>query len=157
MKKKKIILICSDGGHLAQILELKELFTQYDYLLVSEKTEATIELKEKYNIRFLKGRPKGERGIMFWFSIVANMFLSLRLLLTHYPKVIITTGSHTAVPMCILGKIFFVKIVWILSFARINSKAKSASLIYPIADKFVVQWETAQKLYPKSIYLGGIY
>jgi len=157
MKKKKIILICSDGGHLAQILELKELFTQYDYLLVSEKTEATIELKEKYNIRFLKGRPKGERGIMFWFSIVANMFLSLRLLLTHYPKVIITTGSHTAVPMCILGKVFFVKIVWILSFARINSKAKSASLIYPIADKFVVQWETAQKLYPKSIYLGGIY
>jgi len=157
MKKKKIILICSDGGHLAQILELKELFTQYDYLLVSEKTEATIELKEKYNIRFLKGRPKGERGIMFWFSIVANMFLSLRLLLTHYPKVIITTGSHTAVPMCILGKIFFVKIVWILSFATINSKAKSASLIYPIADKFVVQWETAQKLYPKSIYLGGIY
>lgn len=157
MKKKKIILICSDGGHLAQILELKELFTQYDYLLISEKTEATIELKEKYNIRFLKGRPKGERGLMFWFSVAANMFLSLRLLLTHYPKVIITTGSHTAVPMCILGKIFFVKVVWILSFARINSKAKSASLIYPIADKFVVQWETAQKLYPKSIYLGGIY
>jgi beta-1,4-N-acetylglucosaminyltransferase len=157
MKKKKIILICSDGGHLAQILELKELFTQYDYLLVSEKTEATIELKEKYNIRFLKGRPKGERGIMFWFSIIANMFLSLRLLLTHYPKVIITTGSHTAVPMCILGKVFFVKVVWILSFARINSKAKSASFVYPIADKFIVQWETAQKLYPKSIYLGGIY
>jgi len=157
MKKKKIILICSDGGHLAQILELKDLFTQYDYLLISEKTEATIELKEKYNIRFLKGRPKGRRGIMFWFSLVANLFLSLRLLLTHYPKVIITTGSHTAVPMCILGKIFFVKVVWILSFARINSKAKSASLVYPIADKFIVQWETAQKLYPKSIYLGGIY
>ncbi len=157
MKKKKIILICSDGGHLAQILELKELFTQYDYLLISEKTEATIELKEKYNIRFLKGRPKGERGIMFWFSVLANMFLSLRLLLTHYPKVIITTGSHTAVPMCILGKLFFVKVVWILSYARINTKAKSASLIYPIADKFIVQWETAQKLYPNSIYLGGIY
>jgi beta-1,4-N-acetylglucosaminyltransferase len=157
MKKKKIILICSDGGHLAQILELKELFTQYDYLLISEKTEATIELKEKYNIKFLKGRPKGERGIMFWFSVLANMFLSLRLLLTHYPKVIITTGSHTAVPMCILGKLFFVKVVWILSYARINTKAKSASLIYPIADKFIVQWENAKKLYPNSIYLGGIY
>jgi beta-1,4-N-acetylglucosaminyltransferase len=157
MKKKKIILICSDGGHLAQVLELKELFTQYNYLLIVEKTEATIELKDKYNIRFLKGRPKGERGIMFWFSILANMFLSLRLLLTHYPKVIITTGSHTAVPMCILGKLFFVKVVWILSFARINTKAKSASLIYPIADKFIVQWESAKKLYPNSIYLGGIY
>jgi UDP-N-acetylglucosamine:LPS N-acetylglucosamine transferase len=157
MKKKKIILICSDGGHLAQILELKELFVQYDYLLITEETDATVALKDKYNIKFLKGRPKGERGLMFWFSILSNMFLSLRLLITHYPKVIITTGSHTAVPMAILGKLFFVKVVWILSFARINSKAKSASLIYPIADKFIVQWETAQQLYPKSIYLGGIY
>jgi beta-1,4-N-acetylglucosaminyltransferase len=157
LSRKKIILICSDGGHLAQILEIKDLFKQYDYLLVTEKTEATAALSEKYNIRFLKPRPKGGRGLEFWFSVFSNLFLSFKILVTHFPKVIITTGSHTAVPMCILGKVLFVKVVWILSFARIDTKAKSASLIYPIADKFIVQWKTAQKLYPKSIYLGGIY
>lgn len=142
---------------MAQILELKELFVQYDYLLVTEKTEATISLKSKYNVCFLKSRPRGGRNLKFWLSIFFNLFLSLKILFTHYPKVIITTGSHTAVPMCFLGKLFFVKVVWILSFARIDTKAKSASLVYPIADKFIVQWESAQKLYPKSTYVGGIY
>jgi|ERR1700743_2492474 len=156
--KKKIILICSDGGHLAQILELKELFIQYDYLIITEGTEATFPLKEKYNICYLKSRPQGgKRSITFILSLFINLFLSFRLLISHYPKVIITTGSHTAVPICLLGKLFRVKIVWILSFARINTRAKSASFIYPIADKFIVQWESAQALYPRSIYLGGLY
>jgi len=158
MKKRKIILICSDGGHLAQILELKDLFTQYDYLIVTEKTTATSFLKEKYNVRYLKSRSKGDkRSIAFFLSLVANFVISFRILLNHYPKVIITTGSHTAIPMCILGKVLFTKIVWILSYARINTKAKSASMIYPIADLFIVQWKSAQKLYPKSKYIGGIY
>ena len=72
-------------------------------------------------------------------------------------KVVITTGSHTAVPICLLGKLLRVKIIWILSFARINTRARSASIVYPIADRFIVQWEPVQHLYPKSIYLGGIY
>lgn len=158
MKKKKIILICSDGGHLAQILELAELFQQYDYLLVTELTQATITLKERYNVKFLNPRSKGKkRSLKFAWSIIVNLFLSLKILLSHYPKAIITTGSHTAVPMCFIGKLFLTKVIWILSYARVNSKAMSANLVYPIADKFLVQWDTAASLYPKSIYLGGIY
>lgn len=157
-KLKKIILIASDGGHLAQILELKEMFSQYNYLLVTEKTLATLPLQENYNIRFLHGRSMGKgRGFQFLITLVLNSFLSLKLLLTYYPKVIITTGSHTAVPMCFLGKLLGVKIIWILSFARTNSKSFSADVIYPIADKFIVQWPGVQSLYKKSIYLGGIY
>ena len=156
--KKKIILICSDGGHLAQILELKDLFLQYNYLIITEKSEATISLKNKYNVRFVRHRSKGgNRGISFCVSVILNLLLSIKIIISHYPKVIITTGSHTAVPMCFLGKLLFVKIVWILSYARITTKAKSADLIYPIADRFLVQWESAQKLYPKSKFLGGVY
>lgn len=158
MKKKKIILICSDGGHLAQMLELEELFRQYDYLIVTEKTLATLPLKEKYNMLFLKSRPEGsKRSLAFFYSLFLNTLLSLRLLFAHYPKAIITTGSHTAVPICLLGKLFKVKVIWILSFARISTRARSADVIYPIADRFIVQWESVQKLYPGSIYLGGIY
>lgn len=157
-KKKKIILICSDGGHLAQMLELKVLFENYDYLLITEGTESTFPLKEKYNIRYLKSRPSGgKRSVAFLLSLFQNLFLSVKLLLSHFPKTVITTGSHTAVPMCLLAKVFRVKVVWILSFARINTRAKSADFIYPLADKFIVQWQSAQKLYPKSIFLGGIY
>ncbi len=152
------MLVSSDGGHLAQILELKDMFTGYDYLLVTEKTPATLFLKETLNVRYLKKRSGNhKRGIQFFFVLLLNSLRSLRLLAQHFPKVIITTGSHTAVPICILGKIIGVKIVWILSFARVNSRAFAADLIYPIADKFIIQWPEVQNYYKKGIYLGGIY
>lgn len=157
-KKKRIILICSDGGHLAQILELNEWFAKYDYLLVTEKSEATLPLEEQYNIAYLRGRSKGKRrDFNFFLILIFNSFLSLKLLISHYPKMIITTGSHTAIPMCMLGRLFAVKVVYILSFARISSKAFSANIIYPIANKFLVQWPGMKKYYKKGIYLGGIY
>lgn len=158
MENKRIILICSDGGHLAQILELNEMFLHYNYLIVTEESPATIPLKEKYNIRYLKGRSKGKkRNMSFLFSLLINAFLSLKILIQHFPKAIITTGSHTAIPMCFLGKLSGVKIIWILSYARINSRAFSADIIYPIADKFIIQWPGVQKFYKKAVYLGGIY
>lgn len=158
MKKKKIILVCSDGGHLAQVLELEEMFMRYNYMIITEKTPATSPLKAKYNLVYLKSRPEGtKRSLSFFYTLFLNLILSLKLLITHYPKAIITTGSHTAVPICILGKLLRIKIIWILSFARINTRARSADVIYPFADRFIVQWKPVQSLYPKSIYLGGIY
>lgn len=156
--KKRIILICSDGGHLAQILELKDMFLSYDYLIVTEESPATLPLREKYNIKYLKGRSKGKkRNLAFIFNLIVNVFWSLKILIQHFPKAIVTTGSHTAIPMCLLGKIAGVKIIWILSYARINSRAFSADIIYPIADKFIIQWPGVHKFYKRAVYLGGIY
>ncbi|MCE7053282.1 hypothetical protein LZF95_01250 [Algoriphagus sp. AGSA1] len=157
-QKRKILLVCSDGGHLAQILELKELFENYDYLLVTEKAPSTLPLAKHYNVKFVHARPEGKnRKLGFYLSLLINSFTSLRIFLSHRPKVIITTGSHTAVPFCLLGKLMGIKVVWILSYARINSKAASANLIYPIADRFLVQWPTMKNLYKDSIYMGSIY
>lgn len=157
-KKRKILLVSSDGGHLAQILELKELYEKYDYLVVTEKAPATIPLTKYYNIEFVKQRPEGKnRKLGFYYSLMQNTYTSLKILIKHRPKVIITTGSHTAIPFCLLGKVMGIKVVWILSYARINSKAASANLIYPIADRFLVQWPKMKNHYKNSIYLGSIY
>lgn len=156
--KKKIIMVCSDGGHLAQMLELKELFDRYDYLLVTEKTAATKNLANSYNMAYVEPRPEGKnRKLSFFISLIKNSWMALKILIKHRPKAVITTGSHTAVPFCLLAKPFGAKVVWILSFARINSKAASANLIYPIADKFIVQWPQMLKHYKKAVYMGSIY
>ena len=73
------------------------------------------------------------------------------------PKYIITTGTHTAVPMCYIGKLFGSKIIFIETFANKNTKTLSGKLIYPIANLFLVQWEEMLKLYPKAIFGGSIY
>ncbi len=158
IEKKKILLVSSDGGHLAQLLEMKELYSRYDYLLVTEKAKSTLPLQENYNVKFVEARSEGQkRNFGFFYSLVKNTFLALSIIRSHRPKVIITTGSHTAIPFCVVGKAMGVKVVWILSYARINSKAASANLIYPMADRFLVQWPSMKKHYKKAIYKGSVY
>ncbi|WP_042354291.1 polysaccharide biosynthesis protein, partial [Bacillus rubiinfantis] len=53
MKKPKVLFICSVGGHLTELLQLKSLFQKYDYHLVTENTELTKELKDEYKVSFL--------------------------------------------------------------------------------------------------------
>ncbi|RZL47533.1 MAG: polysaccharide biosynthesis protein [Pedobacter sp.] len=158
MKKKqtKVLFVCSAGGHLAEVLALEGLRDKYEYLIVTEDVETTRSMSDKYNFKYIKPDVMG-RGIGYFWNIGLNFFLSLPILFTFKPTVIITSGSHTAFPMCVLAKLMGIKIIYILSYARVNTKAKSANILYPIADLFLVQWSSALKLYPKSLYKGGLF
>lgn len=155
-KDVKVLFVSSAGGHLDEILQLEELRNKYEYLIVTEDLVSTKSLKDKYPVEYIKPDVMG-RGPKYIWNILVNFFLSFSILMKFKPKVILTTGSHTAFPMCVLGKLMGIKIIYILSYARVNSKAKTANLVYPFADLFLVQWESAQKLYPKSIYRGGLF
>lgn len=156
--RKKILFISSTGGHLSELMALKPLFKKYECEIITEKTNSTISLKKKYGkkIHYLI---YGTKHYMFSyiFKTPINIFKSLYLYLKIRPKVIITTGAHTAVWMCYIGKLFRSKIIYIETLANINTKTLSGKLIYPIADKFIVQWEEMLKLYPKAIYGGFIF
>lgn len=158
MKKKKVLFISSTGGHLTELLQLKPLFSKYDYHIITEKDKTNKDLKNKYKER-ISYLPYGTRSHFFKYVFI-YLFLILKTIYLYFkirPKVIITTGTHTAGPMCYLGKIFGSKIIYIETFANINKKTATGKLIYPIADLFIVQWEEMLKLYPKAIYGGAIF
>ncbi len=155
-KKKKVMFISSVGGHLTQMLNLKEIFDNYNYILVTEKTDVTKNMKNQYNIKYLK---YGSRDYItrYVFIFTYNIIKSVILFLKYSPDVIVTTGTHTAVPMCYIGWFFKRKIIFIESFAKSKSPTLSGRLVYPIATTFIVQWKSMLKFYPKAKYLGGIY
>ena len=157
MKNKKVLFISSTGGHLDELLQLKSLFKKYDSYIITEKTKSTIDLKDKYSkVNYLVYGTK-DHFITYIFKFIYNVFKSLILFIKIRPKVIVTTGTHTAVPMCYIGKLFFRKIIYIETIANSETKTLSGKLVYPIADTFIVQWESMLKLYPKAIYGGWIY
>ena len=156
--RRKVLFISSTGGHLEELLALKPLFKKYDYEIVTEKTSSTISLREKYGkkVHYLI---YGTKHYIFSYILKTplNIFKSLYFYIKIRPKVIITTGAHTAVWMCFIGKLFRSKIIYIETLANISTKTLSGKLIYPIADKFIVQHEEMLKLYPKAIYGGFIF
>ena len=154
---KKVLFISSTGGHLSELLQLQILFKKYNSYLITEKTKSTINLKNKFDkVNFLVYGTKDHK-FSYIFKFSYNCIKSLFLFIKIRPKVIVTTGTHTAVPMCYIGKLFGCKIIFIETFANSNTKTLTGKLVYPIADTFIVQWESMLKLYPKAIYGGWIY
>jgi beta-1,4-N-acetylglucosaminyltransferase len=155
-KKFRILLPSSSGGHLSEIFQLKELLDNTEHLFVTEDLPLTRRLLQDRPCRFV--RPNGQnRNWVFWKNFLINWFLAVPILLKFRPHAIVTTGSHTAIPFCFLGKLLGCKIIYILSFCRIDSKAAAASAVYPIADLFFVQWQQMQSSYPKSRYAGPLF
>lgn len=155
---KKVLFISSTGGHLSEMMMLNDLFKKYDYHIITEKTKTTKSLKTKYDSRidYLIYGTK-DHPFSYPFKLLANCFKSLYLYLKIRPDFIVTTGAHTAGPMCCLGKIFGSRIIYIETFANIYTKTITGKLIYKFADLFIVQWKSMLKLYPKAIYGGRIY
>ena len=155
---KKVMFISSTGGHLSELLQLTPLFKEYDYFLVTEKTKSTASLAEKHpgKTSYLTYGTKSHL-LSYLFKFTNNIIKSLFLFIKIRPQVVVTTGTHTAVPMCYIAKLFGKKVIFIETFANSKTKTKAGSLVYPIADVFIVQWESMLELYPKAIYGGWIY
>lgn len=154
---KRILFPSSTGGHLNEILQLKLLFGKYETLVVTENVPINISILSRYNYQFVRPAKGDKKSIVFWRDILVNFVLAFKIIVKFKPDAIVTTGSHTAIPFCLIGKLFRCKIIYITSFCRTSSTALSANLIYPFSDLFIVQWEEIKKYYKKSIYVGQIY
>ena len=158
MSKRRVLFIASTGGHLNELLQLSPMFKELDYHLITEKTKSNMYLKDKYKnkVNYLIYGTK-HHILTYPFKLLCNCFISLHYYFRYRPDYIITTGVHTAGPMCCLGKIFGSKVIYIETFANMVSKTSTGRLIYPISDKFIVQWESMKKLYPKAEVGGWIF
>ena len=158
---KKVLFIASTGGHLSELLQLSPIFKNYDYSLITERTKSNVGLKNKYPNRvyyLISGTYTNFFAkIIYPFKLLLNCFKSLYFFLKIKPDVVITTGTHTAVPMCYIAHFFKKKVIFIETFANSIAPTKSGRMVYKIADLFIVQWESMLKFYPKAVYGGWIY
>ena len=73
------------------------------------------------------------------------------------PDLIISSGAAVAVPFFYLGKMMGAKLIYIEVFDRIDKPTMTGKMVYPIVDKFIVQWEEMKKVYPKAVNFGSIF
>ena len=150
----KICFAASSGGHYEQLLMLKPLMEKYDSFIMTEKTGYSSAVKG-HKMYYLHQVNRRERGFML--KMIQNAFVSLRIFLKERPDLVICTGVLAMIPMCLLTKLFGRKLIYIESFAKVTSGTETGKLLYRFADEFYVQWEPMLEVYPKAVYLGGIY
>ena len=148
----KICLVGSSGGHLAHLNMLKPFWKDEERFWVTfDKEDARSILKDEkmYSCHFPTNRSLK--------NLIKNTFLAIKVLKKEKPDVIISSGAAVAVPFFYIGKLFGAKTVYIEVFDRIDKPTVTGKLVYPVTDKFIVQWEEMKKVYSKAINLGSIF
>lgn len=84
-------------------------------------------------------------------NTIKNTILAFKILRKEKPDLIISSGAAVAVPFFWLGKLFGAKTVYIEIFDRIDKPTLTGKLVYPVTDKFIVQWEELKKFTLKQL------
>jgi UDP-N-acetylglucosamine:LPS N-acetylglucosamine transferase len=153
--KFDICLISSSGGHLAQLKKIVPILKKYKYEIITEKNITTKDLHEKNYVRYVYQQERKKPTFVLVF--LANLLLESIYFIQTRPRVVITTGAGAVIPFCFIAKIFGAKIIYIESFAKVNTPTITGKIIYRIADRFYIQWIELKKYYPDAIYKGIIY
>ena len=145
----KICFPSSSGGHLTQLYALKPWWSSFDRVWVTFNKEDTRSLL------------KDEKTVFCFYpthrnmvNLIRNAFLAFKVLWKERPNVIVSTGGGIAVPFFYIGKLFGCKLIYIEVYDRIDSPTLTGKIVYPVTDKFLVQWEEQKKYYPKGELWG---
>ena len=147
----KICLVGSSGGHLIQLYQLEKWWRNHDRFWVTfDKQDSRSLLIDEET--YWCYHPTN-RNIK---NLIKNTYLAFKILLKEKPDIIISTGAASAIPFFYLGKLFGCKTIYIEVFDRIDLPTVTGKIVYPITDKFILQWEEQKRFYPKGEVLGGI-
>ena len=125
-KNKRLLLVCSSGGHLLQLYSLHApLWSGYDRAWVSfDKSDARSLLKEE---RVYWGHFPTNRNIP---NLFRNFILAWKILRKERPDQVISTGAGIAVPFLLLARLFGAGSIYIESFARKKNMSLTGRLVY---------------------------
>jgi beta-1,4-N-acetylglucosaminyltransferase len=146
----KVLLVCSSGGHLDQVLLLREWLDKQDVAIATFLKPDAVD-------RITKWRSYG----LYWptnrhfVNLVRNTYVALRTLRRERPDVIISSGAAGAVPFFYLAKLSpHTRTVFIECYDRVDLPTLTARLIKPVTDLFIAQWSTQLATWPRRVDLG---
>tara|TARA_B100000989_G_scaffold43163_1_gene27488 strand:+ start:2357 stop:2803 length:447 start_codon:yes stop_codon:yes gene_type:complete len=138
---KKFCLVCSGGGHLSEILQIKKNSNIKNFFFI---INSKINFQNKKKIYFIS---HGVRGIKLLINFIEIFYIFLR----ERPNIIISTGASVALPACIIGKLFFkTKFIFFETVTRIKKPSLTGKIMYKLSDEFYYQWKSLKKFYPNG-------
>ena len=130
-----VLLVCSSGGHLLQMLALREAWEPFDRVWVTfDKSDARVLLRDETVIHAFGPT---NRNIP---NLLRNLRLAWRVVRRQRPRAIMTTGAGVAVPFAWIGRFTGIPTVYVESVTRMEGLSLSARMIQPVARRLYVQW-----------------
>jgi beta-1,4-N-acetylglucosaminyltransferase len=155
-ERADVLLVCSTGGHLLQLLALRGAWGEFSRVWVTfDKGDARSLLAEE-RVVFAHGPTNRNFGLLAAKNLLRNLAAALHLLRAVRPRVVLTTGAGVAVPFAWIGRLLGARVVYVESLTRIERPSLSCRLIAPVASRIYAQWPELPEAVPKARYLGSV-
>ena len=151
MKKKKICLAASAGGHLTELLSISDSWQNYETFFVTTVPVVQDNLKASGSVYVVGECNRENIGL-----VLLVLVRCIKIIFREKPDIVISTGAAAGCMICFLAKIMGAKIIWIDSITNVERISLSGRMVRYIADLFLVQWPELLSKYRKVEYAGTL-
>jgi beta-1,4-N-acetylglucosaminyltransferase len=147
-----VLLVASSGGHLLELLQLRDVWPRSERQWVTFEGADTRSLLEGELVTYAFSPTN--RNIP---NLLRNLGLAWRVLVSARPRAVVTTGAGVAVPFAWMGRLRGARVVYVESLTRIHRPSLTARLVHPVAHDFFVQWPELRQAFRKADYEGTVF
>ncbi len=147
----EVLLVCSSGGHLAQLVALEPWWRSRPRLWVTFRTPDAESLLAGENVVW--AHHPTTRNVP---NLLRNTALAARILSHRRPALILTTGAGVALPFFVLARLKRVPTAYIEVYDRIDLPTLTARLCRPFTTLFLAQWDEQRRFYPEAVVVGNL-
>ncbi len=149
---RRVLFVCSAGGHLSQLLQLQPWWLNHERKWVTFDTNDARSKLEGEDI--IPAHYPTTRSVP---NTIRNFLLAQSVIKEWQPDIVISNGAGVAVPFFAVAKRAGIPTVYLEVYDRVDSRTMTGKLVQPFTTRFCVQWPEQQKLYPGSELTGLVY
>jgi UDP-N-acetylglucosamine:LPS N-acetylglucosamine transferase len=146
-----VLLVSTQGGHLAQLLALRDWWSQREHMWVCPDTPDVVD------------RLAGERVIQSYspttrnvVNLMRNVALAVRVLRQERPSLVVSAGAGVAVPFFAVAWMLRIPTAFIEVYDRVDTPTMSGRLCGPFTTRRIVQWQSQLAFYPDARLVGPL-
>ena len=145
----KALLVCSSGGHLAQLYQLRPWWDRHERAWVTfAHPQAESLLAGEHMVPAFGPTTRNLPNAL------RNLRLAIRVIRAERPDVVISDGAGLAFPFFITARVLGVRTVYLEVYDRISCSTLTGRLCYPLSDLFLLQWPDQAVSYPCGTVIG---
>ena len=147
-----VLLVCSSGGHLLQLIALRDSWDRLSRVWVTDDMPDTHSVLEDERVLFAHGPTAPNVKTM-----LRNIVLALRTIRELRPAAVLTSGAAIAVPFAWVARAFGVPVVYVESVTRVHRPSLAARLVAPVASRVYAQWPDLVPALRGARYVGSVF
>ena len=148
---RRVLLVGSSGGHLAQLVALRGWWAdRHRHWVTFDTPDAQSALRDE---SVTWAHHPTTRNVP---NLLRNTWQAVKVLRRERPDVVVSTGAGVALPYFVLGRLLGVLTVYVEVYDRVETATLTGRLCRPFTRLMLVQWPEQLGLYRDAELVGPL-